>query len=100
MMRVFSAILAFYILGLLFIPCADIHKENGAEISCVKIPDKHEDNFDTCSPFCFCNCCQTLSHLEFQIITSLTIQDFETVNSEIIESEYQVYRSLWRPPKI
>jgi hypothetical protein len=99
-MKLFSAILAIYIMGLLLVPCADLHAENGSEISYIKIPEKHQDHFDTCSPFCFCNCCQTLSQPalyyyfnHFDTVTGTTVHVINT-------PEYSVSIPFWRPPKI
>ncbi len=99
-MKIVSAIMAIYIMGLLFVPCADLHAENDSGKAKFEISDTQENHIDTCSPFCFCECCQTISqpvidHF-FQFYTTL----ISTSVTIIRISEYSVHTSMWRPPKI
>lgn len=99
-MKVFSAIMAIYILGLMFAPCVDAHAEDNSEEPQIESIDTHENHIDTCSPFCFCDCCQTISQpaiynyfSHFEILTGTSVHF-------ITAPEFSVPVTLWRPPKI
>lgn len=60
-MKAISAILLIYILGLIFVPCTDAHADSNPNTT-IEIVHAADEHADLCSPFCFCDCCQTLSH--------------------------------------
>jgi hypothetical protein len=98
-MKVFSAILSIYMFALLFVPCADIYAGNiSTEIN--SVAESHSHDFDTCSPFCFCDCCQTVSQPAIYNSFSYFASLIGTTIPHIQASEYSIPVSFWRPPKI
>ena len=97
-MKVFSAILSIYILGLLLAPCSDVYAESNPE-TVILSADTHSHGADACTPFCFCECCQTLIQpavvYHFTAFTTL----IESITPLIITSESLFIHSFWRPPK-
>jgi hypothetical protein len=90
-------------LALTAIPCTDVHAKDTNSDS-IEILDQendhgHSNDVDLCSPFCFCNCCQTNSpevgYYEFKA---------ELVNSTIsfaIQNQQEIAftNTLWHPPQ-
>lgn len=99
-MKIFSVIMSIYLLGLMFVPCADIHAENDLSNTVIETLDTHENHVDTCSPFCFCECCQTVSQPAIYNYFTYFSTLIETSTPFIQASEYSVPITLWRPPKI
>ncbi|WP_394800873.1 DUF6660 family protein [Maribellus maritimus] len=99
-MKLFSAILSIYILGLIILPCDDVHTENKSGNVSVEIADMHLEHIDSCSPFCTCNCCQTISHPAnyhyFSHFTKLIGTSITYIDSSVLSAPI----FLWRPPKI
>ena len=103
-MKFLGFIMAFLVLGLSFLHCADNEPTMNAgkiktEISQGNQP--HDDHEDACSPFCQCACCASLSinhsiaTISYDINYSNSIY-FSFLSSEIIERS----RPIWQPPKL
>lgn len=99
-MKLVSAIMAIYILGLIIVPCADVHAEYDSNKAGVQLIDTHENHVDTCSPFCFCDCCQIVSQPEYHSFTTPSINLFESLVTFYQASEFSIPITFWRPPKI
>ena len=99
-MKLFSAIMTIYILGLIILPCPDVHAENDSTKTNIKLNDTSQNNVDACSPFCLCDCCQTISYPanyhHFSHFTTLIGTSIPYIGS----SELSVLILRWRPPKI
>lgn len=100
-MKPFSVIFSIYLLGLIFIPCADVHAENNHQTTSIySSVDSHGQHADRCSPFCLCNCCQTVTqpaiYTYFSHFATLT----GTSVPFIISREFSISIILWRPPKV
>ena len=98
-MHILSGILSVYLLGIMLLPCDDVHTHDYHEHATVEIEQGHEANVDACSPFCFCDCCQL-------IIQQAPVAHFShfdnIVDAPIIPTQKSVLSvpgSLWRPPK-
>lgn len=83
-------------------PCNDIYAiENSHSEITVLVGDQNDSSdFDLCSPFCFCNCCQS-----FTEPISSNLFDLITVSHKSLMSyQKQNYPnpiiSIWHPPKI
>jgi hypothetical protein len=99
-MKLFSAIMSIYLLGLMFVPCADGHTENKDDNTKIETLSSQENHIDTCSPFCFCECCQTISQQATYNYFSYFASLIGTVVPYVQASEYSVPISFWQPPKI
>ena len=104
-MKVLSIIFSFYILGLSLVPCADGIQSDQLEIE-IAIHQDHDEgedhtHSDGCSPFCHCNCCQT-------VVLHGSISELGTLFAESPTS-YPEYMShidhldpdkLFQPPRV
>jgi len=83
-MKLFAYILSFIVLALTAIPCVDAPKDN--TLQKIELSNdtagNHQNDFDHCSPFCTCNCCQT--NIYFSSISAT----FTAVELEMSYNEY------------
>jgi len=103
--RVTAFLLAFYIAVLVGIPCndsdtcADEKKTNTALV--ISTHDHNQDEADTCSPFCFCTCCNvqinqpSYFHFEF---TTLKFKDENALAH--VPHVLPISLSIWQPPRL
>jgi len=95
-------ILSVYIVVLTAMPCNDIHatNSNSASYYLSEQNQNQANDVDLCTPFCFCQCCQTLSFPSFYNVV-LTILVENPLDNRVIESSYSSpVASIWQPPKI
>ena len=101
-MKFFTFIMAFLILALSIMPCAD----GAAAMSKVKTELKKSDQHnhtsqDTCSPLCICACCgiNTINHfnsISILIASVKSISQNTFLPSEVID----ITLPIWQPPKL
>ncbi|MGB0868364.1 MAG: DUF6660 family protein [Flavobacteriales bacterium] len=110
-MKYFVYILTVLMLSVIFVPCSD---EPGANIHLPQfntehnISDNHHDHDhsdtqDSCSPFCYCQCCSVAS-LTLISITEVSIQSLDSTPSRenMVYSNHYSYvskNSLFQPPR-
>lgn len=104
-MKFFTLIMAFLVLVLSCMPCADqecVGKDSSTKTELVKNTDgAHKSHGDSCSPFCHCSCCsiylETPSIPFFTFSRSYSSTYFETlVDDDLIEISLPV----WQPPQL
>lgn len=104
-MKFFTFIMAFLVLALSCLPCADQDvdvKDNNAKTELSKSTDgAHKSHDDCCSPFCHCSCCSTYlvaQSIPFFAFTRVySSAYFETlVDDDLIEISLPV----WQPPQL
>jgi len=97
--KVLSIILLILMTSLSGFPCDDHHEDTGHETH----SHSQNDNGDTddCSPFCICQCCQTLA-----LVASVDFDDLYVVFPDIDYNsfdedinQYGQFSSIWNPPK-
>ena len=101
-MKVICVFLTILMLHLSIVPCMDQHDAKDNVIGSVLKVTQKEEQRDTCSPFCSCNCCQNVMFsiliydipISVQIPTKMNIAHFVC---DFISSEYSF---IWQPPKI
>ena len=101
--RVFTFLLAWYVLFLTMTPCVD------KELNCSKsqhlyagqaATDRHTDHHDACSPFCTCSCC----NLAMEVTAPYMIAIESFLPQKLIFSfdprliSFFSY-TIWEPPK-
>jgi hypothetical protein len=100
-MKLRAFFLSFYILGLINIPCIDDHLSQydspNIEVSSF---DQNVSDFDLCSPFCFCQCCQTYSKPEIHSDSSEKLDGKRLADRTLLENQTVFPISLWHPPKV
>gem|GEM_PF-610268 len=102
--RLFALIMAFLVLALSIVPCADKEtsaKDNIKSELVKSTQQKGDPQQDDCSPFCHCTCCAGFSfNNNVATITSPAIITL-TVFSAFLPANL-IERSLpvWQPPKI
>jgi len=99
-MKILALILSLYAMTLTAMPCADVESNtNSVAIEFSGLAQDHGDHVDTCSPFCFCVCCQTLSHTVSYNSNSIDFKVCALNIPTITQHEKEVDVSFWRPPK-
>jgi hypothetical protein len=84
------------------LPCDDNHAMNSNSIS-VDLSEQNRNqtnDVDLCTPFCFCQCCQTLSFPTFYdvLLSNLVENPLDNIFKE--SSYLSPVASIWQPPKI
>lgn len=98
-MKLLTVILSIYVMILTFMPCADA---NTADTDCYSIAQQdheHSDDIEICSPFCFCNCCQTLTQTSNYIIPKVNMPGIKVITPMLVQNEIESTILFWRPPK-
>jgi len=104
-MKLIAFIMAFMVLGLSVLPCADECFAMNEEKKSTKI-SKHSqqeegEHKDNCSPFCHCTCCTGFSiNTFFEASSSPVFLDSKLYTSYLPENTTKVSYSIWQPPRI
>ncbi len=104
-MRIFTVILATFILALSLKPCADDFSEEAA-IAIMDGSDSHEhssDSDDPCSSTCICECCGI--PLALTITIPFKITETRVIPIKIAKEYYSIYAfdffsNIWQPPQV
>ena len=101
-MKFIALILSIYITALTAMPCVDNHAidnvSNTYELSTQN--HDHTSDVDLCSPFCFCNCCQTLTQINFYKVNQVKFAGSDLLVPSFFQNEIEYIISFWQPPKI
>ena len=101
-MRSIAVILSMFILGLSMVPCADsVGNDDSILVSASQANHDHEADFDLCSPFCLCQCCQSHFTTYFSFYANLVVFPqtiLETGYSDQMTDGFQM--SVLQPPKV
>jgi hypothetical protein len=104
-MRLFSFLMAFLVLALSCLPCADaapVGKANNAKTEISKTNGQQEnDHTDDCSPFCTCNCCAVSSY----VTVPFQLEHFRSASAGIPavhlpSNTASVSLPVWQPPQL
>lgn len=101
-------ILSIYLIALSCLPCADMEVNSPAHdltgLASNNEEHSHDKEKDSCSPFCFCNCCgaQVLSYepgisFGFSAVSAMITIQLPTYKSVFASS---FFGSIWQPPQI
>jgi len=100
-MKIFSYLLALFLLGSTLTPCADDDsgcQEISFQINTSDDGENHAD-FDFCSPLCSCHCCHShvvTDHYEHQLSTVV----YSKIKVDISDDHSHNYHyTFWHPPK-
>ena len=96
-MKAISAILSIYLLGLIVVPCTDVHAISNPNIT-IEIVNALDQHVDLCSPFCFCDCCQSLSHQAKYYLFANYIDQVSMIMPYNQYGERIFIFPHWRPP--
>lgn len=98
--------LSLYLIALVLMPCTDnVSFDDGSECSLSAISscsDHHEEENDTCAPFCHCMCCGHVCSFEPIMLVScspqvVSVKDVPGPDPHLLK---EVCFSIWQPPKI
>ena len=104
-MKIIAFIMAFLVLALNVIPCADtVNAANESKSKMVVAKSnsqKSDPQQDDCSPFCHCTCCGTFSPnhsitVLSYILTYLSISKSSFLPADLIE----IALPIWQPPQL
>jgi hypothetical protein len=100
-MKILALILSIYVIALTAMSCPDVQvvESESNSIEILQQSQYHTENIDLCSPFCFCNCCQTLSHPEYLEIVLVEQIAYSLIVPLIENNIPNPVISFWRPPK-
>ena len=111
-MKAYAVILAFYILGLFLMPCADAHaavpilpSAFDQSLSLQEQNHQHSDSHtDLCSPFCVCGCCGLVSGITLQwhsikLDQPLSFDIFKPISLYRLNFTLAFVGKIWQPPK-
>lgn len=104
-MKFFAFIMAFLVLSLSVMPCADAGaaiKDTKAKTEITKTTDQQDHNdADACSPFCHCACCAGFSINHFIAALTIIPPYSSTTKSSFLHSDViEVVLPIWQPPQI
>ncbi len=109
-MKLFSVIFSMYILVLSCLPCGDVDDCKVADNDKVSFSktshSEHQEDTETCSPFCICACCGTNIAYNFFFSTPIsekqTTQYSQKLNIVYTNDSFSsnFYGNIWQPPKI
>jgi len=100
-MKFFALILSFYVMALTAVPCDDAFAidDNSVRLELLDQNQHQSKDVDLCTPFCFCNCCQTLSQTTTFSTTQVTFTGFDIITPVLVQNEMVCTTTFWRPPK-
>jgi hypothetical protein len=101
-MKIFTFIMAFIVIALSCMPCADAGAVQVAakmEVKKSHTPEKNHN--DACTPFCQCACCAgfSINHFIAKISSPHIIQSSE-YSSEFLSSTFTISLPIWQPPQL
>lgn len=109
-MKIFSVILSVYLLALSCLPCGDVEDCKVVDNEKISFSEtnhtNHQEDTETCSPFCICACCGTNIALNFSFSTFISeieqqfLLDKVKINSYNTKFISDFYGNIWQPPKI
>ncbi len=103
LMKFFAFIMAFLILALSVMPCADANAVDvKAKTEFSKHSQPHPENHpDACSPLCACNCCSGVAFFSAIKKTGLVSLYVSPVyNSDIAPRLFSIALPIWQPPQL
>lgn len=100
-MKILALILSVYVIALTAMPCSDdgVVDNKSLNIEVVQQSQTHSEDIDLCSPFCFCNCCQTLAQPSLYSISQIAVLTDKLTLPSMVQNEKEGIISFWRPPK-
>ena len=102
-MKMVSVFLAFFILGLISIPCSDTDVSSDAvqtEVSAVHVDQGTDLEVDFCSPFCSCHCCHTHLIPDNQMVSEVIIYPRDLVATIYQKAFTGPLFLIFQPPKV
>jgi hypothetical protein len=103
-MKFFAFIMAFLVLALSIMPCADTNAMPNAkektEIA-KSSQQQHDNHRDECSPFCTCTCCVGIALLgNFKKATGIIPPSAQVYSSMIASALFTIPLPIWQPPQL
>jgi hypothetical protein len=98
--KILTAILSIYFLGLSFVPCADSAPEEKDSVS-IENHCSDENHLDLCAPFCLCQCCHSVVVMEKSPYVVMAIPSFpEQIISKGKNLQAEFLDPLLQPPQV
>lgn len=104
-MKFFAVIMAFLVLTLSCLPCADdafaVNTKANMEAIQQHNQQDNPDHNDACSPFCHCTCCAgfSLNH-NSAAVSDLVIFCNKSFASYLPDNIIEVSLPIWQPPQL
>ena len=99
-MKLFALFMSFYLLLLPLLPCGDTD-DCREETQLPASHDQHEEDDETCTPFCYCTCCPASMFTTPVTMDWSLALEMPAVQIDYIHPLYSFhYHSFWQPPKL
>lgn len=99
-MKIFTFIMAFYLLLLAAMPCSDSEECESQVMAAQTNHSEHEDEAEGCTPFCICACCPTHVYVSDLLSENFPTPVFSALSSEInTEIRSFISHAIWQPPR-
>jgi hypothetical protein len=105
--KLFSILLAVYVLALSMVPCTDglehIHEHAKAQIEQGNHSDhNHPEHKDHCTPFCTCACCGTVMVLPSVFQIEISNVEVYSLKQFYYSAQYtfDFNAGVWHPPAL
>ena len=105
-MKFFAFIMAFLILGLSHLPCADEAFSTSvgkvkSELFKTPVQQNETDHKDDCTPFCNCTCCAgfSVNHC-IASISAIIVFSSKKFSSYLPANTSEVSIPVWQPPQL
>lgn len=104
-MKFVALIMAFLVLALSVMPCADAGtalNDSKAKSDITKTTDRQDHNdADDCSPFCHCSCCAGFSINHFFTSIALIAPHINIPTGRFLQTDaIEIVLPIWQPPQI
>lgn len=108
-MKILSIILSIYITAISFLPCGDVDDckdEFSKEKAFSELEHTdHQEDTETCSPFCICACCGANVIFNFTFPSYISKKQSNLFFQKIkikysdVSFMYSFSRNIWQPPR-
>lgn len=104
MKNAWAYLLAFLVLSISILPCADGATLADTELDHYELTQsdpKSDNHQDACSPFCTCNCCASLSVMcTVTTVYAVTVCHHLKHASFIEARTHSIALPIWQPPQL
>ena len=102
-MKLLAFIMAFIILAISIVPCADEESIATAGMNAISeqhTGDPHEDHADKCSPLCTCSCCAGFAFIgaASKVAVQLLVPARQ-YSPLTVSPTFTIHSAIWQPPR-
>ena len=102
-MQIVFYIMAFLTLSLSFVPCGDQVNTVEMHVKSELKNSAHQHSHsgaDTCTPFCHCSCCSSLSVIQLSTISYISVSAEKVKSYHLPSKIFDAAIPVWQPPQL